>query len=247
VRSALPVFAVLLLGATGCGRAESRRDAGGAPPIARVVRVARTHDVMKMDGELKERSWNAIAGRTGAFVDGSGGEARPYSEARFMWDADNLYAGLYAADNDIRAQVTAHDGPVWIDDSFALHLTPDQDGAPTYAFDISASGVVTDAKRAGVAMGAPPPNPGRQPDDVSWESGITLGVDHDGTVNNSNDEDEEWVIEAAIPLRSMGVEPRPGTRIRVEISRCDTPRKTTQKRCGSTGGAKQPRVLELAP
>ena len=201
-----------------------------------MLRVARATGPIKPDGELNEPAWNAIASRTGAFVDAEGVEARPYSDARFLWDADNLYVGLYAADNDIRAQVTAHDGPVWIDDSFALHLTPELPGAPTFAFDISATGVVTDVKR--VVGGK---------DDVGWESGIKVGVDRDGTVNDSHDEDEEWVIEAVIPLRSLDLEGKPGARVLIDISRCDTPRNTHEKRCGHWGTARQRRVLELAP
>ncbi len=236
---------VLLLAAAGCKSREPQptvapattRDAG-APAVTRVLRVARATGPIKPDGELNEPAWNAIAARTGAFIDGAGGEARPYSEARFLYDADNLYIALYASDNDIRAQVTEHDGPVWIDDSFALHLTPDLPGpsVPTYAFDISASGVVTDVKRV----------PGVK-DDIAWDSGMKVGVDKDGSINDAGDEDEEWVVEAVLPLRSMGLEGKPGTRLFVDIGRCDTPRRTHDKRCGNWGDPAQRRVIEFAP
>jgi hypothetical protein len=55
------------------------------------------------------------------------------------------------------------------------------------------------------------------------------------------------VVEAAIPLRSMGITPKPGTRVLVDISRCDTPKRTKEKRCGAWGNAKDRKVLELAP
>jgi hypothetical protein len=237
------VAAALALGAAACKRdaankpGSSAQPAASAKPAAAVLRVAPTHQPMKLDGELNEPVWNAASARTGPFVDAQGGEARPYSDARFLWDADNLYVALYAADDDIRANVTTHDGPVWTDDAFALRITPAEPaGAPTYLFDISPAGVVTDAKRA----------PGGK-DDVSWESGIKLGVDKDGTLNDSRDLDEEWVVEAAIPLRSMGAPPKPGTRLLIELGRCDTPRNTKEQRCGSWGTAKEPRVIELAP
>jgi Carbohydrate family 9 binding domain-like len=211
------------------------------PPTAPSLRVPRTTATFKLDGEASEPPWNAAAARTGAFVDAHGEAARPYSEARFLWDAENLYVLLYAADNDILAHVTAHDGPVWIDDSFSIHLTPTVPlpgggPAPTYSFDVNPAGVVTDARRM----------PGGK-DDVSWESGIKLGVDLDGKINESTSDDEEWVVEAAIPLASMGIEPRPGTRVLVDVSRCDTPRGTKEKRCGAFGSPAQPRVLVLSP
>jgi hypothetical protein len=223
--------------------AACKRDANKPTPSATAqkavaaLRVPRINQAIRLDGELDEPVWNAISARTGPFVDTTGGEARPYSDARFMYDAENLYMALYAADDNIQATVTQHDGPVWIDDAFSLHLTPaEPKSSPTYLFDISPAGVVTDAKRV----------PGGK-DDVSWESGIRLGVDKDGTLNDPHDLDEEWVIEAAIPLRSMGLESNPGTRILVDIGRCDTPRNTKEKRCGGWGTPKEPRVIELAP
>jgi hypothetical protein len=226
------------LAALGCKRSENKPGAASQPAVA-VLRVPHVKDAIKLDGELNEPPWNAVAARTGAFVDASnlgGGEARPYSEGRFLWDDENLYMGLYAADDNIRATVTAHDGPVWIDDSFTLHFTPEAPSSPTYAFDISAAGVVTDVKRVAGSK-----------DDPSWESGIKLGVDRDGTLNDTHDDDEEWVIEAAIPLRSMGLASKPGTRFLLDISRCDTPKRSKDKRCGAWGTPKEPKLLELAP
>ncbi len=237
VVGALIAGALLAAGCVnGCRRAESKPVA----PRGTTLRVPRTTVTFKLDGEGDEPPWNATAARTGPFVDAQGESARPYSEARFLWDTQDLYVLLYAADNDILAHVTAHDGPVWIDDAFSLHFTPaasaDGGPAPTYSFDISAAGVVTDARRV----------PGGK-DDVSWESGIKLGVDRDGTLNESSSDDEEWVVEAAIPLASMGLEPKPGTRVLVDISRCDTPRGTKDRRCGAYGSPKAQKVLELTP
>jgi Carbohydrate family 9 binding domain-like len=235
--SAAPLaLGVALFGclACGCTRIDSKP---GPAAEAVTLHVPRITVPIKLDGEADEPPWNEAAARTGAFTDQNGVETRPYSEARFMWDAENLYVLLYAADNDILAHVTAHDGPVWIDDSFSLHLTPvvTSGGGPTYSFDLSAAGVTTDAKRA----------PGGK-DDVTWESGIKLGVDRDGTLNESSSDDEEWVVEAAIPLRSLGIEARPGARVLVDVSRCDTPRGTRERRCGAFG-KRQQQVLELGP
>ena len=243
IRLGLALLAGLAL--DGCHRGDRSPGPEKAPPVATVMatlpRVTATLAVphvsgpIKIDGEVDEADWNA-AGRSGPFPDASGGEARPYSDARFLWDEENLYVTLYAADDDLRAKVTVHDGPVWIDDSFSMHLTPTGEGAPTYLFDISASGVTMDARRT--------PD-GKQ--DVSWESGIRLGVDRDGTLNDPSDEDEEWVIESAIPWRALGITPAAGARLQVDISRCDTPRNTTTRRCSAFGTARDRRTLQLAP
>ena len=234
-RGALLLAAALL--SIGCRRPQERP----APPAqAAALRVAHATGPIKPDGEANEPDWNAIATRTGHFVDARGQEAIPYSEARFMWDATNLYVYLYAADNDILAHVKQHDGPVWIDDAFALHIRPataDGGVGPTYSFDVNPAGTVTDARVA----------PGGKPD-VSWESGIKLGVDLDGTLNDSTgQDDEEWVIEAAIPLASMGLAAAPGTRFYVDVGRCDTPRRTKERRCGAWGTPGAQKLLELGP
>jgi hypothetical protein len=195
---------------------------------------------LHLDGELDEPDW-ITAARTGAFVDERGLDARPFSEARFLWDDHDLHIALYAADDDIEARVATHDGPVWIDDAFSLRLTPEPDTGAHSLIDLSALGVVSDAREQG----------GRR--DSAWESGVRLGVDRDGTLGDRSDEDEEWVVEASIPLASLGLAARPGTRFTLALSRCDTPRAAgSLRRCGGWGTAgavasgRGP-TLELAP
>jgi hypothetical protein len=55
---------------------------------------------------------------------------------------------------------------------------------------------------------------------------VSTGVDRDGTLDQPGDYDEEWVIEAAIPLATLGAPP-----LAIEIGRCDTP-KDGRVRCG---------------
>lgn len=199
------------------------------PPRPLTLAIPRATGPIKLDGELDEDDWKRAA-RTGAFVDADGQPARPYSEARWLVDAEKLYVGMYAADEDIRARVLDRDGAVLLDDAFSMVLSP-REGL-SFFFDISAKGVVADARQEGTS--------GR---DLGWQSGIKLGVDADGTPNQPKDDDEEWVIEAAIPLRALelGAGPR---RIAARISRCDTPKDGT-KRCGAWPGDKGTTTLEL--
>jgi hypothetical protein len=238
---ALLISALALV--AGCHRADP---VPPAAPTETALHVPRATAPIKLDGEIDEDDW-ARAARTGAFVDAAGVEARPYSDARFLVDDEALYVALYAGDDDIRTRVTDHDGPVWLDDAFSLHITPvtmgetpkppaqpATPGAPTYVIEISAGGVITDGRR----------DPSGKLD-LGWESGVKIAVDRDGTPNDPSDEDEEWVIEAAIPLRSLGV--RPGDQVMIDISRCDTPRAGGRRRCGSFGARTSPRSLRIAP
>lgn len=54
---------------------------------------------------------------------------------------------------------------------------------------------------------------------------VKSAIDRDGTLGKPDDDDEEWVVELAIPRGDM-------ERVTVKASRCDTPKDRTQ-RCGS--------------
>jgi hypothetical protein len=225
---ALALAAGALGGCHGCGAKGSGASASapGAGPVV-VLSVPKASGKIAPDGEVEEEAW-AGAARTGLFQDRSGALARPSSEARILWDAQNLYLVLYAADENIQAKATEHDGAVWLEDAFSIVLAPL--GAPgSFAIDVSAAGVVTDARRDGAGKVDP-----------SWESGITLGVDRDGTLNDASDDDEEWIVEAALPWSALGVTPSPGMRIGLSLRRCDTPL-GGKRTCGQWGEEKDGR------
>jgi hypothetical protein len=62
---------------------------------------------------------------------------------------------------------------------------------------------------------------------------VKVGFD-EGTLDNPHDDDEEWVVELAIPLVVTGL--APDTSVDVRASRCDTP-KGGGERCGQWAGA----------
>lgn len=197
----------------------------GAPLTTTFVKRAAAP--LTIDGEAEENDWKT-ATRTGAFKAKSGADARPFSEARFLHDGANLYLLLYAADQDIRINVKVHDGPIVAlgDDAFTVRF--DLANGERAFVDVSAGGVVSDAKQDAAGKL-----------DASWESGAVVAVDRDGTPNDPRDEDEEWVVEAKIPLEKLGV--KPGGRLPIAIDRCDTP-KDGRRACGAFRS-----VLELAP
>jgi len=180
LRSSLALACLL-----GCGKHHE------PPAPATPSQVARV-DAIAIDGKLDEPAWNASA-RVFTFTD-QGAEARPFSQVRMLHDAQHLYVGLYAADQDIRSS-----------DRFQLVV-----GDQTLAID-----------------------PHGQVAPVT--SGASAAIDLDGTIDDPSDEDEEWVIELAMPL--------PAQPFAIRASRCDTP-KDGVERCGSWAAAAP---LTLAP
>jgi hypothetical protein len=191
-----------------------------------VPRVPRGPDV---DGELDDGAWTSAL-RSGAFTREDGERARPHSEARLVWGDGQLFVGLYAADDDVQARITEKDGPLWLSDAFQIVLRA---GADTFHFDVSPRGTLTDARVRG--------DGGL---DFGWSSGARVATDVDGTIGNAEDRDEEWVIEMAIPLASLGIRGRSGERLELSVRRCDELREGGRV-CGAWGEKEAPIALVL--
>ena len=218
VGGALVVAAALGLGAR---QLSIRRAAATGPSPRRSPIAAQTAPVLHvphlpgsitLDGDTDDPGWTQPPGpaRTGPFVLENGALARPYSNTRLLWGDGHLYLSLYAADEDIQTTTTQPDGPLWLDDSFRLTFVR---GGVEYSIEVSPKGVVTDAiRKSGGAF------------DYSWSSGVHVSPEIDGTINKSNDMDEEWVIEMAIPFESLGMRGEPGESVGFSVRRCDTPK-----------------------
>jgi hypothetical protein len=196
-------------------RAGARSSASGASaaggPVD-VLHVPHLPGSITLDGDTDDPGWTQAPGpaRTGPFVLGNGAEARPYSDTRLLWGDGHLYLALYAADEDIRTRTDQPDGPLWLDDSFRVEF---KRGDVEYAIEVSPRGTVTDAvRKAGGQY------------DYSWSSGVHVSPELDGTLNKSEDMDEEWVIEMAVPFESIGLKGERGESIGFSVRRCDTPK-----------------------
>jgi hypothetical protein len=246
----LVVTASAALGSlSGCRRWRShatylkRSIAARDPNALGVPHVAQS---IKVDGILDEEPWRTTVLRSGVLVAADGSPGRPYSDARVFWSGDALYLGLYAADGDLRgSDATA------IGDAFHVEISR---GKEIYALDIDVAGALEErARRSGIA-------------DALWKSGARIGHDTDGTVkprsggpapkrehdDEGEDADEEWVLEVAIPLASIGVQPRKGETFGLVVRRCDVSAASDAPNaavlthpCATWGSAARPKVLTL--
>jgi hypothetical protein len=190
------------------GRAGDRRDMARS-----VLRVPHAPAPIVLDGDNDDPGWLAAPGpaRTGPFVSASGAAARPYSDARLLWGDGHLYLLLYAADEDVRSQR----------DAFRLTFSRAE---ATYALAVSADGALHDEARDAN---------GRI--DASWRSGAHVSREIDGTLDDPRDTDEEWSLEMALPLASLGMKSEPGERVGFAIERCEAPEQG-DRGCGRWDG-----------
>ena len=180
-----------------------------------VLHVPHAPGTITLDGDTDDPGWLRPPGpaRTGAFLFQNGKPARPYSETRIVWSGEYLYLALYASDEDIESHTDKPDEPNGLDDAF--HIVFSQADVE-YAIEVSPNAVITDSiSRGGGAW------------DLAWSSGSHASREIDGTINDSKNTDEEWAIELAIPLASLGMKGEPGENIGMSLSRCDTPKRAS--------------------
>ncbi|HLK39397.1 MAG TPA: hypothetical protein VKU41_21710 [Polyangiaceae bacterium] len=184
----------------GCAHHPSPAERGG--PALAVPSAAARVDV---DGDANDPAWTGSPGpaRTGPFAAASGAPAVPHTEARFVWAREGLYVLLYAADDDVHAR---HDGV----DSFRLSFTR---GGDEFSIDVSAAGERTERRRR--SDGAL---------DGAWQSGARIASEVEGTVDDPGDEDEEWVVEMAVPFATLGMRGERGEAVGLSVSRHEVAR-----------------------
>src|SRR6185437_6319824 len=106
---------------------------------------------------------------------------------------------------------------------FVALYAADQDIRSEDAFDVHVGALHAHLTAAGTATPAT----------------VRMAVDRDGTLDDAHDEDEEWVVESAMPLDELGPPP-----IAIAAQRCDIV-KTGERRCGHWNGTIDPRILPL--
>ncbi len=160
----------------------------------------------------------------------------PYTEAKARWGNGQLYFLLYAGDLDLEGTVRKHDGVLEKDDAFRLELGA---GDAVRIVEVSVLGTVADSLCTG-------PKESRRCD-ATWESRARVAVDRDGTMNKVGDNDEEWVIEMALPLSALGVRnPKAGLTIPFSVRRCEVGHRGVEA-CGSWGAGDGGGELVLDP
>jgi hypothetical protein len=216
-------------------RAQRSTSAFEAPPLV----VPHAAGSLEIDGEIEDTEW-AVSAKSGGFVSSEGRPAVPASALRAHWGDGALHVALYAADLDVRSTSRGHDVPLDDDDRFILVIeTP----RGLHRFEVSAGGALNDA-RARAPRSEVADFEGPNPDwDGTWESGASVGVAVDGTLNAPTNWDEEWTAELSIPLDVLGLRGVGGERLRIRALRCEARAKTAS--CGSWGLVDRPRALVL--
>lgn len=167
-----------------------------APDLLPFLRAASVSAAPVIDGNADDGVWRqAIA--AGPFVSLDGSRlADEKTTLLVAADTQALYALFTCAESllnpvlqrthEVKAEVTAADGPVADEDCVELFLQPGGEGAPYYHLAVNPRGTLYDARCAAGAT------------EVGWSSQARVAVSM-GT--------SAWVVEMAVPLRALGGAP----------------------------------------
>ena len=214
--TAIALTLLLALACTGhCQRAQDPPD---AVPSCKILR---TRAPIVVDGHADEADWRAAAPIDFIFpwndVETEGAQS---TEARMLWDDDNLYIVYKCVDPYLHSEVTEHDGPVYAEDAVEIFATPNSGNLNAYyGYEMNINGALLDY----IAAEAGEHN--TESIHFDWESeGVQIATTYDGTLNQHGDRDRGWILEIAIPFdnfRHLGgtIPPRDGDMWRLNLNR----------------------------
>jgi hypothetical protein len=174
-----------------------------------VVRALRTGESITIDGRLDEPAW-ASAEKTRDFVHpGTGARMASHGPlggtVRLRYDREALYFAFEAHDKNVRGgfDSSAIDPHLWTRDTVEIMLDPDGDGdnRDYYEIQINPQGLVFDSQFDDYNLPRVlPEGPfGHQEFDSELRRAVTVL----GTLDDPRDEDRGYVVEAALPWKSL--------------------------------------------
>ncbi len=202
-------------------------------PLKRYI-VTKTTKPIKIDGKLDEAAWKT-APSTGLFVDTmSGNPASIATEAKLLWDNQNLYIAFENQDTDIWSTLTERDAKLWTQEAVEVMIDADGNGKTYIELQVAPNGNIFDSYLPTYRKYEDSIDPKRKMYD--WNSKLKAAVKVDGTLNKRDDQDKSWTVEMALPLADANGLDKPGVKIppavgdvwRVNMYRLDSPKDKPQ-------------------
>ena len=162
--------------------------------------VHRASGPIAIDGVLAETSWDRAA-RAGPWTRSlDGKKATASTEARLLWDNDNLYVAFLSEDPNVAGQFFKDDEPLYTSNVVEIFLNPSGDLSRYAEIELAPTDALFDASFSGGP---------RKNMDLGWASHARHAVHVDGTLNDPRDVDRGWTAELAIPFASLPGMPKP--------------------------------------
>ena len=152
-----------------------------------------TSSAIKIDGEENDASWSKVEWSQ-SFIDIEGVKKPTYNtQVKMLWDETYLYILAKMEEPHVWGNLKKKDTVIFYNNDFEVFIDPDGDTHNYYELEINALNTNWDLFIS---------KPYREGNVVlnDWTvTGLKSAVKVNGTLNNSNDIDEGWVVEMAIP------------------------------------------------
>ena len=165
--------------------------------IPKIYNVKKTNAVIVIDGIADEASWKD-AYFTDDFIDIEGYKIPSQkTNVKMMWDEKYLYVYAKLFEDHIWGDITQRDEVIYYNNDFEVFINPNDDVFNYGEIEINALGTEWD-----LLLDKPYRLGGKA--DSSWNiNSLKSAVHIDGTLNDSNDIDNFWTVEMAIPLEEI--------------------------------------------
>ena len=146
-----------------------------------------------IDGRINDAAWQGANVITNfyAYRPKDATDLSP-TEARILWDSENLYVAITCMDTDIWSYSDQADDEIWFGDASELFVKPDRDSLVYCEFVIAPNGTLYDACY-------PSRGAGGRHRFKTWSSGMRVITVVNGTDDDASDMDVGYTIEMAIP------------------------------------------------
>jgi hypothetical protein len=178
--------------------------------------IYRSGSTIRVDGRLDEPAWLAAPDAGSFQFPWWESGKKEQTVAKLLYDDRNLYVAYLCQDAHIWGEHTQRDSAVYRDDCVEIFVAPDPNRPRAYFnIEMNVLGIFLDQFRLGISG---------QPEEEWNAKGVRIATSVAGTLNDDGDEDDHWVLEAAIPLENYASMmkiplPKPGDVWRVGLNR----------------------------
>lgn len=162
----------------------------------RVFQASKTESPIKIDGKIDAAWKNTESASLDYYRRDEKPSDRQTSQFRMMWDEENLYVLFQCQDKYITAREIKRDGQPYFDDCAEIFLIP-----ATAQLDMHYGFELNLYKASNDFIFLNDFHEDRHALIKSYNPDFDVEVSIDGSLNDNSDEDNEWIMEMAIPLK----------------------------------------------
>jgi hypothetical protein len=175
---------------------------------------------IQIDGKLDDAAWQHALTYTNVYLYGERTAGGPATTFRLLWDERYLYVAWECHDSDLQAQARPRDGEVWLDDCVEIFILPDPTTRVYWELIITPAQSIFDALHT------------KRTHQWGMDSmmqknleRLKVGYTITGTLNQPQDQDQGYLVEAAIPFDELpGFQrqtPTAGQQLHLTLARLD--------------------------